>query len=351
MRRGKSQGDVKFSIVILNWNSGSYLKSCLDSIASQNLDIIELILVDNNSKKSNFAWVTNILENYMPRDLRRLVIPLDKNLGFTGGMNAGLAEARGDWLIVLNSDACLSRNFVSRLESWLNSHPSIDMVAVPVKKWLHNENLDHFTQELWSTGSCLNLRGSVAAWVAGIDDPENLLGCDGAIQIFSRRAYNILREGSELYAENYGSYGEDLDLYLRLRSSDLRIDYCSGLSAWHIGSASASTGSGMGFSKKSPMIKSAVIKNKWRNIYKIPFGKVRIILTFFGLLEDAVRARHITALGDYLFLHSEAAKVKKLKYKNFPLKWTILSRLPRRLVRRSTLAIEEGSPPYISCEE
>lgn len=90
----------KLSIVIVNYNGKKFLKECLDSIEEFVLFPHEVIVVDNASSdgsceylKAEFPYVS--------------LIESGKNLGFTGGNNLGVRQAKADLLLLLNNDTRL----------------------------------------------------------------------------------------------------------------------------------------------------------------------------------------------------------------------------------------------------
>src|SRR5262245_43764552 len=89
--------DPFVSIVIVTWNGRQFLDACLDAVAAQQGVATETILVDNASSdgtadyvRKRFPWVR--------------VIGLRENRGFAGGNNAGVREARGRYVALLNND-------------------------------------------------------------------------------------------------------------------------------------------------------------------------------------------------------------------------------------------------------
>jgi GT2 family glycosyltransferase len=90
-------GEPLASIVIVSWNGRQYLEPCLTAVAGQRGVDAETILVDNGSTdgtsafvRERFPWVR--------------LIALNENRGFAGGNNAGVREARGRLVVLLNND-------------------------------------------------------------------------------------------------------------------------------------------------------------------------------------------------------------------------------------------------------
>ncbi len=90
---------VAVSVIIPVHNTEKYLKSCLDSVQQQTLHEFECLCVDDGS--SDGSW--DILKTYESSDGRFRVL---KNAGETAGgaRNTGIDEARGEYIICLDSD-------------------------------------------------------------------------------------------------------------------------------------------------------------------------------------------------------------------------------------------------------
>jgi GT2 family glycosyltransferase len=100
----------KISIIWLNYNSMKILPlvlQSLESIASIDYpnDRFELIVVDNGSTDGSFEKIKEFLEKRS--SLRKKMIRLDKNLGFTGGNNVGFKarDQESKYVALLNNDA------------------------------------------------------------------------------------------------------------------------------------------------------------------------------------------------------------------------------------------------------
>jgi len=93
---------LKISAVIVNFNSGLYLKECIEGIL-QHLEVKddgdEIIVVDNNSTDNSLASI----ESLSPIK----IIPLKTNLGYGGGCNVGFDHSSGRILFFLNPDVKL----------------------------------------------------------------------------------------------------------------------------------------------------------------------------------------------------------------------------------------------------
>jgi GT2 family glycosyltransferase len=127
--------DLTSSVVVVTYQPTTWLARCLDSVASQ---ADEVILVDNGSADSVDAFRRDQVQ----------VLRLAENQGFAGGVNAGVAAARGDVVALLNDDAVASPSWLSSAGKMLES---ADVAAVAPKVLLARrfgevalEDEDHF---------------------------------------------------------------------------------------------------------------------------------------------------------------------------------------------------------------
>ena len=123
------------SILIITYNSASYIRPCLDSlIENTSWPNYEVLLVDNASSDQSVALV----KEYAAREPRLRVLPQDKNLGFAGGNNCAAREAKGEYLIFLNIDTMVTSGWIGRLVRHFDRDPSLGLLC-PVTNFAGNE--------------------------------------------------------------------------------------------------------------------------------------------------------------------------------------------------------------------
>ena len=95
---------MQVSIVIVNFNTFELTSNCIRSIYNKvsGLDV-EIILVDNASHERNPDDFINIFPEI-------ILIKSEQNLGFAKGNNLGIAQAKGEYILLLNSDCELLNN-------------------------------------------------------------------------------------------------------------------------------------------------------------------------------------------------------------------------------------------------
>jgi glycosyltransferase EpsH len=87
------------SIIVPVYNVASYLRQCLDSLVSQTLNDIEIILVDDGSTDGSGA----ICDDYAARD-RRFRVVHQPNQGVAAARNTALALVSGEFLMCVDGD-------------------------------------------------------------------------------------------------------------------------------------------------------------------------------------------------------------------------------------------------------
>lgn len=96
------------SAVIVTRNGETHIRGCLDSLAKQDYRPIEILVVDNASSDGT----VDIIRREYPSVI---ILSPGKNLFYPGGLNYGLARARGEFALVLNDDTELAPDVVGRL--------------------------------------------------------------------------------------------------------------------------------------------------------------------------------------------------------------------------------------------
>lgn len=87
------------SVIVPVYKVEKYLRQCLDSLAAQTLDDIEIIIVDDGSPDG----CPDICDEYVAKDARMKVVH-KKNGGLLSARKAGLAASCGDYIGFVDGD-------------------------------------------------------------------------------------------------------------------------------------------------------------------------------------------------------------------------------------------------------
>ena len=101
---------IKISITVPVYNTSFFLKQCLDSLLNQSLMNIEFIIVDDGSTDSSGL----ICDEYAKKDPRFKVIHKE-NGGLASARQIGLENAKGDYIIVCDSDDWVEPDMYEKL--------------------------------------------------------------------------------------------------------------------------------------------------------------------------------------------------------------------------------------------
>jgi len=111
------------SVILINYNTFGLTSACLRSIYAQTKDVgFEVVLVDNASTERDPA-------DFLIEFPEVKLIRSDKNLGFAGGNNLGLQHARGEYLLLLNSDTELTEDSISLAYLEFQKQPNIGFLG------------------------------------------------------------------------------------------------------------------------------------------------------------------------------------------------------------------------------
>ncbi|WP_264558134.1 glycosyltransferase family 2 protein [Flavobacterium sp. N2270] len=105
---------MQLSVIILNYNVRFFLEQCVFSVqkALENIEG-EIIVVDNNSSDDSCAMMKEKFSNIK-------LIENKENLGFPKGNNIGVAEAKGEYICILNPDTVVAEDTFIKILSTKN---------------------------------------------------------------------------------------------------------------------------------------------------------------------------------------------------------------------------------------
>jgi asparagine synthase (glutamine-hydrolysing) len=226
---------VDLSVIIVNWNTRDILRNCLASVQTH-LDAVshEIIVVDNASSDGSAEMVAK--EFPWVRLIRNV-----ENVGFGRANNQGMRVARGQWLLLVNSDTVLIDDSVGRLLARVRNEPELGVAHCRLLK--PDGRLQYSTYRF--PGIRLSLledfglykllsparRGKVLLsgyWEQ--DEERDVDWVAGAFMLCPRRVF----EETGGFSEAYFMYGEDMEWCHRIRDRGWRIRYYPDASIVHL---------------------------------------------------------------------------------------------------------------------
>ena len=124
------------SVIVPVYNTEQYLEECVESVLHQDYSNLELILVDDGSPDH----CPEICDVYAEKDKRVRVIH-QRNAGLSCARNAGLAVAKGQWILFLDSDdGWETSDFVTQLVAFAQTYGA-DVVCSNYRRMWDKEKL------------------------------------------------------------------------------------------------------------------------------------------------------------------------------------------------------------------
>ena len=189
--------------VVLNFGAPfDMLERCLASVEAQTQPT-EVILVDNGSPRNRDA-LDKVAEAFP--SVRQIRLP--HNVGFAAGMNAGIAEVRTDYVLVLNNDAELAPDAIERLAAPLGADRTLAGVAPKIVFAGDAEVFDAVGNVVTPAGSAFN-RGIGQIDIGQYDRAEPTFGVCFAAALLRTELFHPNRVGP--LDERYFMYYEDID--------------------------------------------------------------------------------------------------------------------------------------------
>jgi hypothetical protein len=223
------------SVVIVTYNSRQHVPALLDSLQKHtSREECEVVAVDNRSIDGTADLIA--CEYPWVRLMRAA-----RNAGLSAGVNAGVAESRGEFITVLNPDVRFDRDVLSPLAAYLRAHTDAGVVA---PKLLNDDGtlqlscraFPGYATALFNRYSLLtrlfpsNKRSS--RYLMSDFDHASLQDADwvsGAALMFPRRVFDQLGG----WDAGFFLFNEDVDFCRRVHDAGYRIVYDPEVLVYH----------------------------------------------------------------------------------------------------------------------
>lgn len=215
------------SVVIPNWNGARWLERCLASLRTQTLRDFELIVVDNGSTDDSLA----IVRRCWPE---ACWLAMGHNVGFAAGVNAGIRQARGEFVALLNNDTEAEPGWLAALVDALERRPEFTFAASRMRQDEHRELID-------GAGDALNWYGIPSKIGHGepdgraFEEEREVFGACAGAALYRRSLFDEIG----LFEETFFAYIEDVDVSFRARLAGHRCLYVPAAIIYHVGSATS----------------------------------------------------------------------------------------------------------------
>lgn len=277
------------SVISVNYNQAALTCAMVASLRKITYPNIEIIVVDNASPSDD----PELILDFFPEVK---LIRSEKNLGFAGGNNLGIAKAKGKYLLFLNNDTEVAPDFIEPLVELFENNVKAGIASPKIIFY----GTDNIIQYAGSTG--------INPWTGrskGIGSQEKDLGqhntsaqtalADGAAMMVPRRVINQVG----LMPEMYFLYYEELDWCEMIKRAGFTCHYIANSTIYHKESMSVGKVSVL---KTYYMNRNRLLFIR-RNITGWPFWSSTFIFLIAAIPKKALQfslrlqGEHLKALG------------------------------------------------------
>jgi len=220
------------SVTLVTYNSGRFIKRCLESVLEQKYPNLEVIIVDNASTDGT----VDLLE---PFANRCRIYYNDKNIGFAAAQNQAISLSSAEWVLTLNPDVLLLPNFIQNLVDAGNVDPKVGTVcgkllSILATFDLPDEELVDSTG-IYFTPMLRHLdRGSQEVDQGHYINFEYVFGATAAAALYRRSMIEDISIQGEFFDPDFFVYREDADVAWRGQLLGWRCLYTPLARGYHV---------------------------------------------------------------------------------------------------------------------
>lgn len=191
--KGNAMVDKKVTIIMPIYNTGKYIKRCLDSIMRQSYENFELVIVNDGSTDNSEEIINEYINNYKDK----IKYYYKENEGVAIARNYGLDKAEGDYITFIDSDDYVDENMIEKMVNKALSYDYdltiCDLLYVYEKKTIVGDS--NIYEDLNNKEQIKNNMVNIIPAMCG--------------KLIKRELFNNLR-----FKENI--YYEDVEIYFRM---------------------------------------------------------------------------------------------------------------------------------------
>ncbi len=222
----------RVSVTIVTYNSGRFIKRCLESVLAQKYANKEILVIDNASTDGT----VDILEQF---EDRCHIVYNDENRGFAAAQNQAIALGNGAWVLTLNPDVLLLPGFIESLMEAGQLDPKVGSVCGKLLTIRSNFDLPDKplvdSTGIYFTPMLRHLdRGSQEVDNGHYTQYEYVFGATAAAALYRRRMIEDISVDGEFFDSDFFVYREDADVAWRAQLLGWRCLYTPHARGYHV---------------------------------------------------------------------------------------------------------------------
>src|SRR5665213_908486 len=220
------------SVTLVTYNSGSFIRRCLESVLEQTYPHLELIVVDNASTDGT----ADILGQF---EDKCSIHYNEENIGFAAAQNQAIGISQGEWVLALNPDVLLLKDFIEELVLAGNVDRKVGTVCGKLLSISATFDLPE-VQLVDSTGIYFTPmlrhldRGSQQPDKGHYLNFEYVFGATAAAALYRRKMIDDISVKGEFFDSDFFVYREDADVAWRAQLMGWRCLYTPRACGYHV---------------------------------------------------------------------------------------------------------------------
>ncbi len=306
------------SVSIVTWNHENTISECVSSVLAQDYKNIEILILDNNSSDKTYE----LLQKFS--DKRIKIFKNELNEGFCGGHNRNLKKSNGEFVLLVNPDCILKKDYISKaieifdISKWIGT-----VCGLLIQKEEENPIID-------SAGLKFSIDRRGKLRYNGLHMSEiklsvqEIFGADGALPMYRSEMIRSISIENQFFDEMFFAHKEDWDISWRAKNFGWKTYFTPHAIAIHPRNFQSKN---MAVRKKmSSFIKFHAVKNQFILLIKnedavdfiihLPFILFRQILVFFYILffeQSSLKAYSFIIVNFNSIIKKRRAILKRIK--------------------------------------
>jgi GT2 family glycosyltransferase len=213
----------KLSIIIVNYNTRKFTLGCIKSIVDSKPKVnYEIVVVDNGSEENSKIKSQNLKLQFKNQNYK--LIENKSNLGFARAVNQGIKVAKGEYILLLNSDTVVKNDAIGKLCDFAVKTQDAGVVGARLSNpdgslqasCYYFPTIIRAVNQYW-----LKKDKFMDKYAPKVQRPTAVEALVGACFLITPKALSKVG----IFDERYFMYFEDLDYCRRIYKSGLKVYY------------------------------------------------------------------------------------------------------------------------------
>ena len=228
----------EISVIILNYNTKDLLEKLLPSVLSSTYENFRVVVADNGSSDGSVSLVKEKFDSVE-------IIEISTNKGFAGGYNHVISEISTEYLVLLNSDVEVEKDWLEPLVDLAISNPEVGAIQPKIKSFYNRDFFEYAGAaggfiDIFAYPFCRGRLFDVLEKDKGqYEEPIEVFWATGAAFFIKQEVF--LKIGG--LDEDFFAHMEEIDLCWRIKNAGFKNYVVPKSVVYHIGGGTLAEGS------------------------------------------------------------------------------------------------------------